>query len=126
MDIEEELREEAQNNVNYLKMVSDWVRAIDLNAMFSTENVLRNANFILFLFVLVLIYIGNTHEMQTTTRDIDRKKQEIKQVRWQYMSARSELMYNCKQTEVAVAVKSLGLKELTSPPHKIVIEKGEY
>jgi len=35
-------------------------------------------------------------------------------------------MQQSKQTEVAKAVKSLELKELTTPPKKITIKAGEY
>lgn len=126
MDIEKELQDEANNNINYLKQFGAWLKKVDFNAMFSVENLTANAPFILFLFFLVLVYIGNTHEMENTVRDIDRTKDELRQVRWEYMSAKSELMYNCKQTEVAVAVKPLGLKELKEPPKKIVIAADEY
>ncbi len=126
MDIEEELLEEANNNTNYLKMVVEWFKSFDFNALVSMENITANAPFILFLFFLVLVYIGNTHEMETTVRDIDRTKDQLKQVRWRYMSAKSELMYNCKQTEVASAVRTMGLRELKSPPNKIVIATDEY
>lgn len=126
MDIEEELQDEANNNINYLQVAREWFKNMDFNAMVSAENLTANAPFILFLFFLVLVYIGNTHQMETTARDIDRTKDQLKQVRWRYMSAKSELMYNCKQTEVASAVHPLGLRELKSPPNKIVIGNDEY
>lgn len=129
MEIEEELQEEANgqgNKTNYLQQARAWFKGMDFNALLTMDNLLKNAPFVFFLFLLTLIYIGNTHEMENTTRDIDRLKDELKEVRWQYMSAKAELMYNCKMTEVATAVEPLGLKELTSPPKKIVIEKGEY
>ena len=57
---------------------------------------------------------------------LEQVKKEMKEFRWRYMSAKADLMYNCKMTEVANAVKPLGLKTLDSPPQKIVIAKGEY
>ena len=50
-------------------------------------------------------------------------KTELKEVRWNFMATKSDLMYKSKQTEVAKAVEGMGLKEITSPPKKIVIEE---
>ena len=60
---------------------------------------------------------------EKTIRKMDRLAIEMKQIRWGYMSTKSELMYNSKQTEVAKAVESLGLKELIAPPKKIHLKE---
>jgi hypothetical protein len=38
------------------------------------------------------------------------------------MTAKADLMSSSKQTEIARVVKSLGLKELSSPPKKIKVK----
>ncbi len=96
---------------------------LDFNEMLSVENLITNLPYFLFLVVLAMIYISNTHSVESTVRKIDKIKAELKEVRWNYMSAKSELMYKSKQTEVAKAVESIGLQELVDPPKKIVIEE---
>ncbi len=93
---------------------------------FTLDNVVRHLGFVMFLFGLTIIYINSTHSSEGTIRQIDRAKAEVKELRWEYMSAKSDLMYKSKQTEVAAAVQPLGLEEITAPPKKIVIPKGEY
>ena len=101
-------------------------KGFSLSKTLSAENIFSNMKFIFFLVGLAVLYIYNTHMMETTTRDIDKVKTELKEYRWKYMSAKSSLMFNSKQTEVASAVEAQGLKELRTPPKKIVIKQGEY
>jgi hypothetical protein len=42
------------------------------------------------------------------------------------MTSKSELMFKSKQSEVAKMVEATGLKELSKPPYKIVVDKDEY
>ena len=125
MEIEEELREPEGTKSGYTKLV-EWIRSIEIKQVFTLEFALKNSAYLMFLFGLLILYIGNSHEMDNTSRRIEAVKKEMKEYRWRYMSAKAELMYNCKMTEVANAVKPLGLKTLDSPPQKIVIAKGEY
>ena len=125
MEIEEELQEPEGTKSNYAKAV-EWIKSIDLMAIFSLDNMLKNSAYLAFLFFLMILYIGNSHEMDNTSRRIEAVKKEMKEYRWRYMSAKADLMFNCKMTEVAQAVQPLGLKTLDAPPQKIVIAKGEY
>lgn len=125
MEIEDELREPEGAKSSYAKTV-EWLRGIDLRATFSLDNMLKNSAYLAFLFCLLILYIGNTHEMENTTRHIDAVKKEMKEYRWRYMSAKADLMFNCKMTEVSKSVVPLGLKTLEAPPQKIVVAKGEY
>lgn len=94
---------------------------MDFNAMLTVENFIANFPYFIFLVVLAMIYISNTHTVESTIRSIDKTKVELKEVRWNFMATKSDLMYKSKQTEVAKAVEEMGLKEITSPPKKIVI-----
>ncbi len=96
---------------------------LDFNEMMKPEKLRSNLPYFLFLVLLAMIYISNTHSVESTFKLIDKMKVELKEVRWNYMSAKSDLMYRCKQTEVAKAVEPMGLKEITAPPKKILIEE---
>ncbi|MDZ4847505.1 MAG: FtsL-like putative cell division protein [Chitinophagales bacterium] len=94
---------------------------MDFNSMLTMESMVANMPYFLFLVVLAMVYISNTHTVEGTIRSIDKMKTELKEVRWNFMATKSDLMYKSKQTEVAKAVEEMGLKEITSPPIKIEI-----
>lgn len=81
---------------------------------------------ILFVLLLSLIYISNTHYAEKTIRKINQLQTEVEDTRADYTTLKSDLMFASKQSEVARRVKSLGLKESLNPPFKIVVRQGEY
>jgi cell division protein FtsL len=80
----------------------------------------------LFVFVLALIYISNTHYADKATREVNRLQSEVEDLRADYTTLKAEVMYAGKQSEVARRVKALGLEESMAPPFKVVIDKSEY
>lgn len=81
---------------------------------------------ILFVLVLSLLYIGNTHHADKTVREINHAQSEVEDLRADYTTLKADVMFASKQSEVARRVKELGLKESLNPPFKIVIDDGEY
>jgi hypothetical protein len=94
------------------------VKPFSINQWFSS-----NLMFLLFLFGITLLYIRNTHYSEGLIRAIETTKQQTKEMRWEYMTVKAELMFQTKQTEIAKLVANQGLKELTNPPQKITIKK---
>lgn len=82
--------------------------------------------FLVFLCVLGMIYIANSHMAVKSIRDIDRLNKEVKELSWEYKSLKSDLMFRSKLTEVAKKVDTLGIKELIEPPKKIVVNSNEH
>ncbi len=81
---------------------------------------------ILFVLGLALFYIGNTHYAEKTVRKINHIQAEVEDLRADYTTLKSDLMFASKQSEVAIKVKAYGLKESLTPPTKVVVEEGEY
>ncbi len=81
---------------------------------------------ILFIMAIGLLYIGNTHYAEKTVRRIDVVQSEVEDLRADYTTLKSDLMFASKQSEVARKVKSIGLKESLTPPTKVEVEEGEY
>jgi phosphoribosyl-dephospho-CoA transferase len=48
---------------------------------------------------------------------------EIKEMRWEYISLKTQLMGNSKQSAIARKVQPYGLEELTQAPQKIYVEE---
>lgn len=78
---------------------------------------------ILFVMMLILLYISNTHYAEKTVRRIDHVQSEVEDLRADYTTLKSDLMFASKQSEVARKVRALGLKESLKPPTKIVVEE---
>ena len=81
---------------------------------------------ILFVMGLGLLYISNTHYAEKTVRKISNIQAEVEDLRADYTTLKSDLMFASKQSEVARKVKVLGLKESLKPPYKVEVEEGEY
>ncbi len=101
-------------------------RHVRLETYFEEGFPVKHLPKILFVFMLSLIYIGNTHYSEKTIRKINKMHTEVEDIRADYTTLKADLMFASKQSEVARRVKSLGLKESINPPYKIVVKKGEY
>jgi hypothetical protein len=92
----------------------------------SKESATEMLPFLIFLSVLCMLYIANSHMAIKNIRNIDKLNKEVKELSWEYKSLKADLMFKSKLTEVAKKVDTLGIKELTEPPKKIVINSNEY
>lgn len=81
---------------------------------------------VLFVVLLCVLYIGNTHYGERTTREINRAQSEVEDLRADYTTLKADVMFASKQSEVARRTWEMGLRESLNPPYKIVVEKGEY
>jgi hypothetical protein len=90
----------------------------------SKENVIRQLPFIMFLTLMGLGYIANGYYAEKSYREISRVNSKLKELKSEYIIIKSELMYVSKQSEIARSVVSLGLKESTVPPKKIVVNSS--
>lgn len=95
----------------------EWRLRINYRAL------VQNMPFIGFLAFLALIYIANSHLAEKKIRRINKLGKEIKELKWEYINVKSELMFRSKMSEVSKSVEPLGLKQLNSPPQKIVLKK---
>ena len=81
---------------------------------------------VVFVVVLGVFYVWNTHYAERSIRKIDKLETEVEDLRADVTTLEAEYMYGSKQSEVAKKVKALGLVESKEPPYKIVADEGEY
>ncbi|MCC5920162.1 MAG: hypothetical protein LAT68_08005 [Cyclobacteriaceae bacterium] len=81
---------------------------------------------ILYVSLLLIFYIGNSHYAEKTIRKIDHLKTEVEDLRADYTTLKSDYMFAGKQSEVAKRMAPKGIYESLRPPQKVVIRKGEY
>lgn len=105
----------------------DWslgkiFQSIMAGTFLTRENVIRSIPYLFFLAFLGLVYIANTYYAEKTVRAIDHTKRELKELRYEHITVKSELMYLSKQSEVSRRLDGSGLKPSVTPPFKIYQE----
>ena len=85
----------------------------------SNNTVVDNIPFIIYLAILALLYIANTYNTERMYKEIEKTKTELKELRYQYITARSGLMFESKLSELNKRTQAIGLKETVIPPYKI-------
>ncbi len=97
-----------------------------LNGSFLTrENVLGNMPFILFCAGLMIIYIAYGYQTERIVRQLDSTGNELKELRSEYITVRSQLEKKEQQSQVASGIGALGLRESRVPPIKISVEADQ-
>ena len=91
----------------------------------SNEVIIKNLPYIFFLTFLGILYIANGYYSEKTVKQLYRINNEIKELRSEYISNKSDLELLKQQSQVAFSIKSLELKESLTPPSKIIIQKQD-
>ncbi len=86
------------------------------------EKVIRLIPFILYLMLLAIIHIANSYRAEKTWFEINGLKGQMDELRYHYITSKSELMSIGRQSEVARRLKDTGLKEATLPPIKLTMK----
>lgn len=103
------------------------VLAKNLSAVFSgtfltNESTLKHLPFLLFLALIAILYIANGYYADDKIREVNKITNELKELRSEYISTKSDLMFVSKQSEVAKAAEPMGIKEPIVPPMKIEVD----
>jgi hypothetical protein len=83
----------------------------------------RQVTYILFLSAIALVYIANSYYTEGIVRKIDALSRELKEMQFEYISSKSRLMHESKQSELTKKLEQTGLKESVEPVKKIVVKK---
>ena len=102
-------------------MFSAFDKMLNLDQLFEQGVPLEYVPKILFVTALVIVYIANGHYAERNARKVEKMKQEVEDLRADYITKKSEYMFQSKQSEVAKKAESMGIYESESPPTKIII-----
>lgn len=89
----------------------------------SREWARSQVNYLFFLAGIGMLYIANSYYAESTSRNIDEVARELKELQYEYVSTKSELMQAGKQSELARKLQSTGLVESTEPVRKLIVNK---
>jgi len=107
------------------RIVESVLRVFGIQDFVSYAQVLHN-----FIFVLAIVFIGvleifNTHLAVRLNRGITKKQENIKELRWEFMTVKTDMNLKSKQSQLQIVLEPYGLKPLQEPPKKIEVKKGE-
>lgn len=92
------------------------------------EEVVQHLPYVFFLVFLGLLYIANGYMAEDAVRTINVLNKDIEELRSEYITSKSRLMYTSKQSELIRIIdqKGLGLEESYQPPKKIVVPEKQF
>lgn len=86
----------------------------------TTDLVFGNFQYLLFLGFLGIVYIANAHFAEKGVRRIQTMQKEIKELKWEYTSIKSETMYKSMQSQMDESLEPVGLDLENKGPRVIV------
>jgi len=98
-----------------------FIEKVKKAVKFDEKNLFNNLPLIFLIAALSIVHVANNHRIEKKVRQINKLEKELKELRWMYMTTKSDLMFKSKQSEVAKMVKELGLKESEKAPLKIEV-----
>lgn len=118
--------EEPQEEAKLSKPRKKGVLAKGLSKIFggsflSDDRAVQHLPFMLFLGFIAILYIANGYYADDKIREENKLKNEIKELRTKYISTKSDLMFESKQSQVAKTLSAMGLKESVVAP--MIIEE---
>ena len=115
-------KEKRKSKVKLGKWTTPFVQLITGEFM-RKDNLVNSLPFLFFLTFLGICYIANGYYAEKTIREIYKTSRDLKELRSEYITIKSDLEVLKQQSQVALTIKSMGLKESTSPPKKLVIQE---
>jgi hypothetical protein len=89
------------------------------------EGSMRNWRFIIFLIIIAILMIGNSHSYEQKLFRITELESEVKELRSEFVDRRSELMELKMESTVSRKMEEKGIVPSSVPPKKIKVVKEE-
>ena len=89
------------------------------------EDATKNWRFILFIVVLAIIMIANTHRFEQKIFEIADLTNEVKELRSEFVDRRSELMKLKMESTISKKMEERNIFPASVPPQKIKVKKPE-
>ncbi len=96
-------------------------RTMNLFDHIKIRSAVKTMPFIFFLAGWGLVFIANSYYTERTIRDIDQVNREIKELKSEYITTKSDLMIKSGQSQVANAVSHMELEESRVAPGRITV-----
>ena len=91
----------------------------------SREFILNNLGFILFIFLLLLLMVGQGYYGKQLTSEVNKSQKELDELTGDYFDAKARLEENTQRSKLIEELKDTGLKETVNPTKVIRVSKDE-
>jgi hypothetical protein len=127
VEVEETVNEEPSKPSRPRKkgVLAKGLSSIFSGTFLSSDKTLKHLPFILFLALIAIGYIANGYYADDKIREVNKITNQLKELRSEYISTKSDLMFESKQSQVAKSAEQLGLKEPIVPPTKIKVDSAQ-
>jgi cell division protein FtsL len=122
MEDEKDIREQEEQLTPAQNVSSDWKALVD---KVSYRGIVNNVPYMAFLVLLCVLYITNNQRTIETQRELNRKNDHLKELRWKYMDIKSQIMNAGMETQVIRNAAAHGLKPIMLPAYKIEIDSNK-
>lgn len=110
----------------FRRIVETVLRVFGIDDFITYAQVMHNFIFVGALVLVGVIEIFNTHLAVRLNRNIAKKQEIIKELRWEYLSVKTEMNLKSKQSELQKILEPYGIKSPQEPPKKIEVKKGTF
>lgn len=107
------------------QIISDLLDLFGLGDMLNHTIIIKRVVFAVFILGIGIFHIFNSHKAVKMVREQNNLENEIKELRWEQISLKSDLMKRSMQSDIEQNIQELGLKRLKTPPYKIVVKPNE-
>jgi hypothetical protein len=107
------------------QIISDLLDLFGLGDLLNYTHVVKKVAFVSFIVGIGIFHIFNSHKAVRLVRDQSVLENEIKELRWEQISIKSDLMKRSMQSDIEQSIQDLGLKRLKTPPYKIELKTNE-
>lgn len=105
------------------RIVEAALQIFGISDFITYAQVLRNVFFVLTIVGIGVVEIFNTHLSERMDRRIEKQTEHVKELRWEYMTVKTDMNQKAKQSELQKILGPYGLKSLQEPPKKIEVKK---
>ncbi len=101
----------SDQEVHGKSLFSKLEEGVDLDALFERYFSGRYLGYLIYVLVIGLIYISNSHINDKLTREQLKLKKDLEGLRAEYVTLKQEFLHNSRRSEVAQKVKKMGLSD---------------
>lgn len=107
------------------RAISGNLKTVLDGSFLTRESFIKQAPFFFYVLALAFIYIAINFHSDKTLLSIERTKDEIKELRFEYITVSSELTQFTQASNVSKLLQDEGLKRPVTPPEKIILTVTE-
>ncbi len=112
----EEKNIEQENMTPAERVRSDWRSLVE---KMSYTAIVSNIPFLTFLALLGVLYIGNSRHAIDMQKELNARREVLKELRWKYQYAKSNLRNEKSESKVLENASKIGLMPSLMPSYKI-------